>query len=111
MSVLIAEAANRRYALVATTLAAFLTPFTGAAVNVALPRPGGEFSVNAIALGWVATSYVLAAAIGLVPLGRVADVRGQMFSMGIAMLLLALFVGRVQITPAQHAESRVTSHE
>ena len=28
---------------------------------------------------------------------------GQMFSMGIAMLLLALFVGRVQITPNQHA--------
>jgi MFS family permease len=28
---------------------------------------------------------------------------GQMFSMGIAMLLLALFVGRVEITPARHA--------
>lgn len=37
--------------------------------------------------------------------GMVATMRmvGQMFSMGIAMLLLAVFVGRVQITPAQHA--------
>jgi MFS family permease len=37
--------------------------------------------------------------------GTVATMRmvGQMFSMGIAMLLLALFVGRVQITPNQHA--------
>jgi hypothetical protein len=37
--------------------------------------------------------------------GTVATMRmvGQMFSMGIAMLLLALFVGRVQITPDQHA--------
>jgi MFS family permease len=37
--------------------------------------------------------------------GTVATMRmvGQMFSMGIAMLLLALFVGRVQITPAQNA--------
>jgi MFS family permease len=37
--------------------------------------------------------------------GTVATMRmvGQMFSMGIAMLLIALFVGRVQITPSQHA--------
>jgi MFS family permease len=37
--------------------------------------------------------------------GTVATMRmvGQMFSMGIAMLLLALFVGRVQLTPNQHA--------
>ena len=37
--------------------------------------------------------------------GTVATMRmiGQMFSMGIAMLLVAVFVGRVQITPSQHA--------
>jgi MFS family permease len=160
-------------------MAAFLTPFMGAAVNVALPRIGGEFRMNAIALGWVATSYILAAAIGLVPLGRLSDrleprivasigmgltvvglvsftflgagtplglivaglvlfgagfglfsspntnaiigsveprsygiaagmgatmrMVGQMFSMGIVMLLLALLVGRLQITSSQHA--------
>jgi EmrB/QacA subfamily drug resistance transporter len=47
------------------------------AVNVALPRIGSEFGMNAIILGWVATSYILAAAIGLVPLGRVADMCGR----------------------------------
>jgi MFS family permease len=67
------EASNRRYALLATTLAAFLTPFMGSAVNVALPRIGEKFGMKAITLGWVATSYILAAAIGLVPLGRLAS--------------------------------------
>jgi EmrB/QacA subfamily drug resistance transporter len=85
-----AEASNRRYALAATTLAAFLTPFMGSAVNVALPRIGGEFKMNAIALGWVATSYILAAAIGLVPLGRLADMRGRkrVFTWGVVVFTL-----------------------
>jgi EmrB/QacA subfamily drug resistance transporter len=90
MSVFMAEASNRRYALVATTMAAFLTPFMGSAVNVALPRIGGEFKMNAIALGWVATSYILAAAIGLVPLGRLADMRGRkrVFTWGVVVFTL-----------------------
>ncbi|MBM3314110.1 MFS transporter, partial [candidate division WOR-3 bacterium] len=62
--------AQRRYALVATTPAPVLTPFIGSAVNVALPRISAEFGTNAVVLGWVATAYILVAAIGLVPLGR-----------------------------------------
>jgi len=71
-------------------MAAFLTPFMGSAVNVALPRIGGEFNMNAIALGWVATSYILAAAIGLVPLGRLADMRGRkrVFTWGVVVFTL-----------------------
>jgi MFS family permease len=46
-------------------------------VNVALPAIGREFSVSAVALGWVATSFFLAAAVGLVPIGRLADLRGR----------------------------------
>jgi len=62
------EASQRRYTLVTT--AAFLIPFTGVAVNVALPRIGVESTVNAVILGWVATSCILGAAVGLVPSGR-----------------------------------------
>jgi len=71
-------------------MAAFLTPFMGAAVNVALPHIGSEFRMNAIALGWVATSYILAAAIGLVPLGRLADMRGRkrVFVWGVVVFTL-----------------------
>jgi EmrB/QacA subfamily drug resistance transporter len=71
------EESRRRYALLAVSLSSFLTPFMGAAVNVALPSIACRFEMNAVALGWVATSYILAAAVGLVPLGRLADMHGR----------------------------------
>jgi MFS family permease len=61
---------NERLVLLITSLASFLTPFMSSSVNVALPAIGREFSVSAVALGWVATSFLLAAAVGLVPIGR-----------------------------------------
>jgi EmrB/QacA subfamily drug resistance transporter len=63
--------------LLATTLSSFLTPFMGSAVNVALPFMAKELSMTALSLSWVATSFILAAAITLVPLGRLADTYGR----------------------------------
>jgi len=63
--------------LLATTTSAFLTPFMGSAVNVALPVIANELSMTALALSWVATAFLLAAAITLVPLGRLADIYGR----------------------------------
>jgi len=63
--------------LLATTLSSFLTPFMGSAINVALPAIAKELSMNALSLSWVATSFILAAAITLIPLGRLADIHGR----------------------------------
>ncbi|SEM10327.1 drug resistance transporter, EmrB/QacA subfamily [Syntrophus gentianae] len=60
-----------------TTMASFLTPFMGSSINVALPALGREFSLHALSLNWVATSFLLAAAMSLVPLGRMADLYGR----------------------------------
>ena len=49
----------------------------GSAVNVALPAIAKELSMTALSLGWVATSFILAAAITLIPLGRLADIYGR----------------------------------
>jgi EmrB/QacA subfamily drug resistance transporter len=49
----------------------------GSAVNVALPIIARELSMTALSLSWVATSFILAAAITLVPLGRLADIYGR----------------------------------
>jgi len=67
------------------TLASFLTPFMGSSINIALPLIGREFSMDAILLSWVATSYLLSAAIFLVPCGRMADIYGRkrIFTLGI----------------------------
>jgi EmrB/QacA subfamily drug resistance transporter len=76
---------NKWAALFVASMASFLTPFVGSSINVALPSIGKEFALNAIALDWTVTSYLLAAAIFLVPFGRLADIRGRkrVFTYGI----------------------------
>lgn len=68
---------TERVALAVATLASFLTPFMGSAANVALPAIGREMGEGAVALSWVATSYLLAAAVVLLPFGKLADVHGR----------------------------------
>jgi EmrB/QacA subfamily drug resistance transporter len=68
---------DRRSILFVATLASFLTPFMGSAVNIALPSIGHEFEMDAILLTWVATSYLLAAAMFLIPFGRLSDLIGR----------------------------------
>jgi len=57
---------NKRVALLVATLASFLTSFMGSSVNIALSSIGNEFLLDAVLLNWVATSYLLAAAMFLV---------------------------------------------
>jgi EmrB/QacA subfamily drug resistance transporter len=63
--------------LAAATLAAFLMPFMGSAVNVALPTISAAFSMSALSVTWVASAFLLAAAMVLVPAGRLADLIGR----------------------------------
>jgi len=63
--------------LLAVTISSFLTPFMGSALNVALPMIGREYSMSALALSWVISSFLLAATITLVPLGRISDIYGH----------------------------------
>ena len=67
----------RRCALVIATLTSFLPPFMASSINIALPAIGAEFSMDAILLGWIATSYLLSAAVFMVPFGKIADIYGM----------------------------------
>ena len=71
------ESNNQRTALIISTLSSFMTPFMVSSLNVALPSIGNEFGLDAITLSWVATSYLLSAAIFLIPFGRLADIYGR----------------------------------
>ncbi len=81
-----AGSSNKNVALAIATLASFATPFMGSSINIALPAIEKTFEMNAVLLSWVATSYILSAAIFLVPFGRLADIYGRkrIFSYGIA---------------------------
>ncbi len=46
-------------------------------VNVAFPAIQKEFHIDAVLLAWLATSYILSAAVFLVPFGKVSDIIGR----------------------------------
>jgi EmrB/QacA subfamily drug resistance transporter len=81
----------KKVALLIAVLAGFLTPFDLSAVNIALPSISSEFSMDAVSLGWVATAYLLASAVFLVPFGRIADIYGRkkIFSLGLFIFTTA----------------------
>jgi EmrB/QacA subfamily drug resistance transporter len=68
---------NKNVALMIAAMSSFITPFTSSSVNIALPSIGNRLLLNALELSWVATAYLLAAAILLVPFGRIADIYGR----------------------------------
>jgi len=82
---------TRRAALIASLLSAFLTPFMASALNIALPSIGREMSMSAVALSWVATSFLLVAAALQLPVGRLADIYGRkrVFTYGVAIFTVA----------------------
>lgn len=88
---------NKRTTLLVATLSSFLTPFTGSSVNVALPSIGQEFSMDAILLSWVPTSYILASAMFLVPFGKLADIYGRkkIFLYGVFTYTLSSFFSAI----------------
>lgn len=85
------ERSFRRSVLVVTAFAAFLTPFLGSAVNLALPSIGEDLGASAIALGWIISSFILSSAVFLLPFGRLADIAGRkkIFTAGLALFTIS----------------------
>jgi EmrB/QacA subfamily drug resistance transporter len=87
----LSDRTEKNIALIITTLGAFLTPYMSSAVNIALPVIGSEFYLSAVSMSWIATAYLLAAALFLVPFGRIADIYGRkrVYLCGMAVYTLA----------------------
>jgi Arabinose efflux permease len=100
---------EKHIVLLIAILAGFLTPFDGSAVNIALPTIGTQFHMDAIALSWVATAYILASALFLVPFGKIADIYGRkkIFLCGLAVFGAASFVMTLVATEQQMIGVRV----
>lgn len=88
---IVAEKTSKKSVLLVATFAAFLTPFLGSAVNLALPSIGKDLHANAIQLGWVISSFILSSAIFLLPFGRFADIIGRkkIFTLGILFFTIS----------------------
>ncbi|MBN2428308.1 MAG: MFS transporter [Deltaproteobacteria bacterium] len=86
---------SQKAVLVVATLTAFMMPFMMSALNLALPAIQKDFGLDAMLLNWVVSAYILAAAVSLVPSGKLADIYGRkkIFILGVLFFFLAsLFV-------------------
>ncbi len=103
------NSSGKNYVLIAATLGSFLSPFMGSAINVALPSIGAELQMDAVLLGWVATAYLIAAAVFLVPFGRLADIHGRkrVFTYGILVYTLASLLSAIATSGAMLISFRV----
>jgi EmrB/QacA subfamily drug resistance transporter len=68
---------ERKFILLASTLASFLTPFMSSATNLALPSIAISFKLSTITLGWTVSAFLLMTAVFLVPMGKLADTIGR----------------------------------
>lgn len=83
---------DKNIVLLITCMTAFITPFLGSSVNIALPAINADFSITDQALlGWVVTAFMLAAAIFVVPFGRIADIFGRriVFLSGLSIVVIS----------------------
>ena len=93
---------NRTYALWISALASFVAPFLGSSLNIALPTIGHEFELTAVELAWIPAAYVLSSVIFLLPLGRLADIKGRKRIFRIGILIEVASCITATMTPSGH---------
>ena len=88
------DRATKLTALTIASLSSFITPFMISSINIALPMIGKEFKTDAVVLSWVATSFLLAMAVFLVPFGKAADIYGRkkIFTWGLVLYTFSSFL-------------------
>ncbi len=82
---------SKNVILIVAVMTSFLTPFMGSSINIALPAIGSEFSMDAISLSWVVSAYLLASAVFLLPIGRVADIYGRKKILLLGIIIFTVF--------------------
>jgi MFS family permease len=90
----------KNMALTVAVIAAFITPFMASGVSVALPAIGAEYDMPAGHLNWVMTSFILAAAVFMVPFGRLADIHGRKRVFAAGMALFGITAGALTFAPS-----------
>jgi len=102
-------ATDKRAVLIVTCAAAFLFPFMGSSVNVALPSIGIGLGMTSVELAWVATSFLLTSSLLLVPFGRLGDMRGRksVLTTGVAIYAIGSTIASLSVSGAMLIFARV----
>ena len=101
---------RRRWELLAlTSIGAFMSPLDSAIVAVALPVMGPALHLSFATSMWVQAAYLLAMAVLLIPMGRLADQHGRVrfYLLGIAVFTLGSLLAALSMNAAWLIGSRV----
>jgi EmrB/QacA subfamily drug resistance transporter len=85
--------------LITTMFASFMNPFMLAAVNIGLPDIQDSFNCSGTTLSWVTNSFLLANAIVLLPISKVADWWGRVKIFKTGLYLFTLFSLLIAFSP------------
>ncbi|CFW97028.1 Tetracycline resistance protein TetB/drug resistance transporter [Syntrophomonas zehnderi OL-4] len=83
-----------RIALFAVMTTSFMVTFMGSSVNLAIPSMSVDYGSNAVVSSWIITAYLLSSAVFLLPLGRIADIKGRrrIYLLGTALYAVFTFL-------------------
>ena len=86
--------------LLMSSLASFMTPFMVSSLYVARPTISKDLNADAVQMSWVSLGYLLAAAMFLIPFGRLSDIHGRrkIFTYGILIFILTSLLSSVAPT-------------
>ncbi|MBN2695533.1 MFS transporter [bacterium] len=86
--------------LIVVSITSFMGTFLISSINIALPAIEKDFGLHAVMLSWVVTSFLLATAIFLLPVGKLADTVGvfKLFKLGILIFTISSIM--CAITPS-----------
>jgi EmrB/QacA subfamily drug resistance transporter len=96
------DRSKEKAALFTVMTTSFMVTFMGSSVNLALPAMGHDFGSNAVMTSWIITAYILSSAVFLLPLGRLADIRGRRRIYLLGTVLYALITLLVPISTSIH---------
>lgn len=87
------QAANQGTALLVVSLSSFIMPLMLSSVNVAIPSIAADLHAEALLVSWISTAYLLASAVFLLPVGKLADLVGRkkIYLCGMLIVTLASF--------------------
>lgn len=103
------ENVDKRIVLIIACMAAFITPFLGSSVNIAIPTITSEFHADNFLMNWVVLGFLLSAAIFVVPFGRIADIFGRktIFIAGLSVIIISSFFCSISNSVSMLIASRV----
>lgn len=98
-----------RMTVLTVVMTAFITTFTGSALNLSIPDIGEEMGADAGFVGWLITGYTLAVAAFSVPAGRLADItcRKTVLVWGLVIFEASCLAAMVSVSMAMLLTARI----